>query len=196
MYGTAEPFERHRRRLFGLAHRMLGSRSDAEDLLQDAYLRWHQIDPARIQSAGAFLATMVTRLGLDRLRKLRQERAQYAGGWLPEPNLDDHVPSPELQRELAEDVSAALVAVLERLSPEETAAFLLRDVFDYDYPEVARMLGKAEPACRQTLHRARARVRESRRRFRVTTELRDRILGKFLVAAGSGDRQAVMALVA
>jgi RNA polymerase sigma-70 factor (ECF subfamily) len=174
---------------------MLGSRAEAEDLLQDAYLRWHDADRMNIQSVAAFLVAITTRLCVDRLRALKQERVHYVGSWLPEPMVDEHIPSPEMQRELVDDVSVAFLAVLERLGPEERAAFLLHDVFDYDYPEVARTLGKAEPTCRQMISRARARLRESRTRFTVSRESRERLLEKFLVAIGSGDRRAVMALL-
>jgi RNA polymerase sigma-70 factor, ECF subfamily len=196
MNAPAEVFELHRPRLFGIAYRMLGSRTDAEDLLQDAYLRWHESNRTTIQSAIAFLVTITTRLCVDRLRELKQERACYVGPWLPEPIVDEHTPSPDMQRELVDDVSVAFLAVLERLGPEEWAAFLLHDVFDYDYPEVAQTLDKSETACRQLIHRARARLREPRTRFRVSTESRKRLLEKFLVAIGSGSRQAVMALLA
>ena len=196
MTTAAELFQLHRPRLFGIAYRMLGSRTEAEDLLQDAYLRWHESDRTGIQSVAAFLVTIATRLCVDRLRALKQERVHYVGEWLPEPIVDDHIPSPEMQRELVDDVSVAFLAVLERLGPEERAAFLLHDVFDYHYPEVAQTLDKAEPACRQLISRARARLRESRARFRVSPESRDRLLKKFLVAIGSGNRQAVMALLA
>jgi RNA polymerase sigma-70 factor (ECF subfamily) len=196
MTTAAELFELHRPRLFGIAYRMLGSRPEAEDLLQDAYLRWHESDRTNVQSVAAFLVTITTRLCVDRLRQLKQERTHYVGEWLPEPIVDDHIPSPEMQRELVDDVSVAFLAVLERLGPEERAAFLLYEVFDYDYPEVAQVLGKAGAACRQLIHRARARLRKSRARFKVSTESRERLLEKFLVAIGSGSRQAVMALLA
>jgi len=182
--------------LFGVAYRMLGSRAEAEDLLQDAYLRWHHSHAQDIQSPIAFLVTITTRLCLDRLRELKEKREHYVGPWLPEPIVDDDIRSPEMQRELADEVSVAFLTVLERLGTEERAAFLLHEVFDYDYSEVAQMLGKSEPACRQMIHRARARVRESRPRFSVTTESRERLLEKFLAAAGTGDRKAVMALLA
>ena len=193
---AAELFQLHRPRLFGIAYRMLGSRTEAEDLLQDAYLRWHESDRTNIRSVAAFLVTITTCLCIDRLRQLKQERARHVGEWLPEPIADEHIPSPEMQRELADDVSIAFLAVLERLGAEQRAAFLLHDVFDYDYAEVAQVLGKAEPACRQMICRARARLRESRARFKVSTESRQRLLQKFLVAIGSGSRQAVMALLA
>ncbi len=175
---------------------MLGSRSEAEDLLQDAYLRWHESKPVNIQSVLAFLVTITTRLCLDRLRKRKQEGAQdVAEAWWSEAHITDCAPSPEMQRECHEEVSIALSTVLDRLGREERAAFLLYEVFDYDYPELARMLGKAEPACRQVVHRARKRVRESNPRFTATTESRERMLGKFLAAVKSGDRQAVLSLV-
>jgi RNA polymerase sigma-70 factor, ECF subfamily len=196
MTTAAALFEMHRTRLFAIAYRMLGSRSEAEDLLQDAYLRWHESDRTGIQSVPAFLVTITTRLCVDRLRALKQERVHYVGEGLPEPIVDDHTPSPEMQRELADDVSVAFLAVLERLGPKERAAFLLHDVFDYDYPEVSQTLDKAEPACRQLISRARARLRDCRARFRVSAESRDRLLKTFLVAIASGSRQAVMALLA
>jgi RNA polymerase sigma-70 factor, ECF subfamily len=194
--GIAEVFQSHRRRLFGVAYRMLGSRAEAEDLLQEAYLRWHQSATDDIQSPIAFLVTITTRLCLDRLRELKQEREHYVQSWLSEPSVEDQFPSPETQLEFAEEVSVAFLAVVERLGPEEREAFLLHDVFDYDYSEVARMLGKLEPTCRQIIHRARVRVRESRPRFSVTAESRARVLVKFLAAVGTGDRKAVMALLA
>jgi RNA polymerase sigma-70 factor (ECF subfamily) len=196
MVGTADVFEQHRSRLFGVAYRMLGMRSDAEEVVQDVYLRWHQAASTDIQSPLAFLITVTTRVCLDRLRELKQSREQYVGPWLPEPIVEDEIPSPEAQHELAEDVSIAFLAVLERLGPEERAVFLLREVFDYDYHEVAEMVGKSEAACRQMVHRARPRVRESRARYVVAVESRERLLKKFFAAVESGDRKAVMALLA
>jgi len=195
MSGIADVFESHRPRLFGVAYRMLGSRSDAEDLLQDVYLRWHDSYSTSIQSAVAFLITITTRLCLDRIRERKRERAGEVERSLPALSVDEHAPSPETQRELSEEVSVAILAVLERLAPDERTAFLLREVFDYDYSELAQILGKAEAACRQMICRARARVRESSPRFRVTAESRERMLGRFRVAASSGDRDAVMALL-
>lgn len=196
MNGTAAVFESHRPRLLGVAYRMLGSRPDAEDLVQDAYLRWHQSATGAIQSPAAFLVTITTRLCLDRLRELKQERETCAGACMPEPVVHDFIPSPETQRELIDEASAAFLMILERLGPEERAAFLLHEVFDYDYPEMAQVLGKSEPACRQVIHRARSRVRESRSRFSVSPESRERILRKFLAAIASGERKDVMALLA
>lgn len=193
---TAEVFESHRPRLFGIACRMLGSRSEAEDLLQDAYLRWHELHPAQVQCAVAFLVTLTRRLCLDRLRKRRHEYAQDAAReGLPEALVTGSVPSPEMQRESSEEVSVALAAVFDRLGRQERAAFLLHEVFDYDYPELARMLGKAEPACRQIVHRARKRVREPKPRCAASTGSRGRMLGGLLGAVQSGDRRAVLSLV-
>jgi RNA polymerase sigma-70 factor, ECF subfamily len=196
MNGAADVFESHRSRLFGVAYRMLRTRADAEDVLQDAYLRWHETTKNDIQSPIGFLITLTTRLCLDRIRHLKKEREEYTGRRLPEPIVEDYVPSPEEQCEIAEEVSVALHAVLERLGSEERAAFLLREVFDYDYPEVAQMVDKSESACRQLIHRARARLRDSHARFTVTPECRDRVLKTFLAAIGTGDRQAVLALLA
>jgi RNA polymerase sigma-70 factor (ECF subfamily) len=191
----ARLFEVHRPRLFGIARRMLRSRTEAEDVVQDAYLHWHKSDVVNVQSAVAFLITITNRLCIDRLRQRERERAHHGGSWQPEAIVDDHVPSPEMQREFADEVSAAFLAVLERLGPEERAAFLLHEVFDFGYPEMSRTFGKTEPACRQLIHRARARLRASPARFAVPSRSRERLLEKFLAAAGSGDRQAVMALL-
>lgn len=188
-------FESHRTRLFAIALRMLGTRADAEDVLQDAYLRWHNAAGEKIQSPIAFLITITTRLCLDRLRALKKEHDQYTGLLLPEPVVEDCVPSPEEHHELAGELSMAFLAVIERLRPQERATFLLREVFDYDYPEVARMVGKSESACRQLVHRALLRVREGRPRFVVVAESRERVLKKFLAAMGTGDHQAIMALL-
>jgi RNA polymerase sigma-70 factor (ECF subfamily) len=194
--GTAQVFQSHRPRLFAVAYRMLGSRAEADDLLQEAYLRWYQTATEDIRSPIAFLVTLTTRLCLDRLRELKQERECCIGPWLSERIVEEQFPSPEMQIEFAEEVSIAFLAVLERLGPEERAAFLLHDVFDYDYPEVAQVLGKSEPTCRQMIHRARVRVRELRPRFSVTPESRERVLARFLTAAGTGDRKTVMGLLA
>jgi RNA polymerase sigma-70 factor (ECF subfamily) len=193
---TAEVFEQHRPRLFGVAYRMLGTRSDAEEAVQDAYLRWHQATATQVESPVAFLVTVTTRVCVDRLRELKLRREHYFGPWLPEPIVEDEAPSPEEQHELAEDVSIAFLAVLERLGPEERAVFLLHEVFDYDYDEVAQAVGKSEAACRQMVHRARPRVRVSQARYVLTAESRERVLKKFFAAVESGDRKAVMALLA
>ena len=193
MIEAADIFESHRSRLFGVAYRMMRTRADAEDVLQDTYLRWHETTKNDIQSPIGFLITVTTRLCLDRLRHLKKEREDYMGTWLPAAIEDDYVPSPEDRVEIAEEISVAFLAVLERLSSEERTAFLLREIFDYDYPEVARMVDKSESACRQLIHRARTHLRDSSARFAVTPECRERVLKKFLAAIATRDREAILA---
>lgn len=189
-------FDALRPRLFGIAYRMLGVRADAEDVLQDAWLRWRDADHASLQSAEAWLVTVVTRLAIDRLRAAKSEREAYVGAWLPEPIVEADERTPEFLAEFASDVSVAFLHVLERLGPEERAAFLLRQVFDYDYGEVAEMLGKREPAVRQMVHRAAERVRQERPRFVVPVDRHRELLQKFIAAAHSGQRAAIRALLA
>lgn len=198
MTGTAtpEPFDRLRPRLFGIAYRMLGVRADADDVVQDAWLRWRDADHATLVSADAWLVTVVTRLAIDRLRAAKAAREAYAGAWLPEPIVEWHDDSPERLAERASELSVAFLHMLERLAPEERAAFLLRQAFDYDYPEIARMLGKAEPAVRQMVHRAQERLRLDRPRFDVPRERHRSLLERFVRAAGSGDRASIRALLA
>lgn len=184
-----------RPRLFGIAYRMLGVRADAEDVLQDAWLRWSDADHASLQSAEAWLVTVVTRLAIDRLRAARSEREAYVGFWLPEPLVELDERTPEAVLEQASDLSVAFLVLLERLAPEERAAFLLRQVFDYDYGEIAEMLGKKEPAVRQMVHRAQERVRQERPRFEVKADAHKRLLQKFVAAAQSGQRAAIRALL-
>lgn len=194
--GPADIFESHRSRLLGIACRMLGTRADAEDVLQDAYLRWHEAAGSDIQSPTGFLVTVTTRLCLDRLRRLKKEREQCTEAWLRELVVEDCVPSPEEQHELVGEVSVAFLAVLERLGSAERSAFLLREVFDYDYPEVAKVVGKSESACRQLIHRSRTHLQDSHARFAVTPECRGRMLKTFLAAIGTGGPQAVQSLLA
>lgn len=189
-------FERHRERLFGLAYRMLGTRADAEDAVQDAWLRWRQAGPAAIQDPEAWLVTATTRLCIDRLRSARRERETYVGPWLPEPLAPSAVASPQEAVELANDVSLAFLAALERLAPEERAALLLKDVFDYDHAAIAELLGKSEAACRQTVHRARERVRGERPRYPVDRATHRHLLERFLEAARRGDHDAIAELLA
>lgn len=191
-----DPFHALRPRLFGVAYRMLGTRADADDVLQDAWLRWSRTDPSTLESAEAWLVTVVTRLAIDRLRAAKAEREAYVGWWLPEPLVEVDERTPEAVAEWASDLSVAFLWVLERLAPEERAAFLLRQVFDHDYPEIAAMLGKSEAACRQMVHRAAERVRQERPRFEVPRDTHRRLLEKFVAAAQSGQRDAIKALLA
>lgn len=180
----------------GVAYRMLGSTADAQDVLQDAWLRWNESDTDSLRSAEAWLVTVVTRLSIDRLRAVRQEREHYSGQWLPEPLVEASPETPEQALALADDVSVAFLAVLEQLSPEERAAFLLRQVFDADYADVAAALGKSEAACRQLVHRAADRLKERRPRFTVTREAHLKLLREFAQAAASGDLLALRGLLA
>ena len=184
-----------RRRLFSIAYRMLGTRADAEDVVQDAWLRWHRADPAALESAEAWLVTVTTRLAIDRLRAAKAEREAYVGWWLPEPLVAMDERTPEAAAELAGELSVAFLWVLERLAPEERAAFLLRQVFDHDYDEIAALLGKSEAACRQIVHRAAERVQQARPRFPVEKDAHRRLLEKFMHAAQSGERAAMKALL-
>lgn len=189
-------FERHRPRLFGIAYRMLGSRTDAEDLLQDAYLRWHRGASAEVRSPEAWLVTTVTRLCIDRLRTARAERAHYIGPWLPEPLIGDAAPAADARAELSSSLSIAFLVVLEQLAPDERAAFLLHEVFDTDYAEIAAILGKSEAACRQIVSRARTRVRGQKPRAQVSDAARRSVLERFAIAIQTQDRGALLELVA
>jgi RNA polymerase sigma-70 factor (TIGR02957 family) len=190
-------FQQHRRRLFGIAYRMLGSPAEADDVLQDAWLRWNESDTDSLRTPEAWLVTVTTRLAIDRLRSLRAERERYTGHWLPEAvvePVDDDTPQSLLER--ADEVSVALLRVLEQLAPHERAAFVLRQVFDVDYPELAVMLGKSEAACRQLVHRAGERVRGARPAQVVDPAEHRRLLEAFAAAAHSGNLAALRDLMA
>jgi RNA polymerase sigma-70 factor (ECF subfamily) len=193
---NVEIFAGHRDRLFGIAYRMLGCRADAEDVLQDAWLRWHEQDPSQLRSTQAWLTTMVTRLAIDRLRSAKTQRAAYFGPWLAEPLAEDEVVTPESHAEFASDLSLAFMLLLERLGEEERAAFILHDVFDCDYDDIADTLDKTPAACRQLVHRARERVATERRRFRVDEQARVSMLRRFIAAAQSGDFDAIKSVFA
>jgi RNA polymerase sigma-70 factor (ECF subfamily) len=179
----------------GLAYRLLGSRSDAEDVLQDAWLRWHQADRDGIRDIEAWLVTATTRLGIDRLRAARNERSHYPGPWLPEPLSIEDAAHPERQTQVSSEVSLAFMALLEKLGAEERAAFLLKEVFDYDYAQVADLLGHSEANCRQMVHRARTRLRAERPRFTVTPDRHRALLQRFMHAVQQGDRAAIVGLL-
>ena len=199
-------FDRLRPRLHGIAYRMLGSVADAEELVQDVWLRWHEADADTIDNAEAWLVTVTTRLAIDRLRRAQTERAHYVGFWLPEPWADvDTLPlaphvetpaTPEALLERADDLSMAFLTVLERLGPEARAAFLLREVFDADYADVASALGKSEAACRQIVSRAKAQLHSGIRRNSVSPETHLRLLEGFADAARRGDFAALQGLLA
>jgi RNA polymerase sigma-70 factor (ECF subfamily) len=196
-------FEPYRRRLLGLAYRMLGSMADAEDAVQETYLRWHATDRDRVLDPRAFLMTTTTRICLDVLASARARREEYVGVWLPEPVVDTAALAPDSRTELAEDLSIALLLILDQLSPVERGAFVLHDVFDFSFKEVATALERNEAACRQLAARARARVRALRPRG-ATSPIRSgdidpkhaNLLSAFAAATQSGDLNALTQLLA
>jgi RNA polymerase sigma-70 factor (ECF subfamily) len=181
--------------LFGVAYRMLGSVADAEDVLQDAYLRWQAADRSEIRSAEAFLTTVVVRLSLDELGSARKRRESYVGPWLPEPLVVDES-DPLAAAELSDSLSMAFLVLLEALSPPERAAFLLREVFGYDYGDIATMLEKEPAACRQLVSRARGHVSERRKRFDADRKHGAELARTFVSACLSGDVDGMLTLLA
>jgi RNA polymerase sigma-70 factor, ECF subfamily len=189
-------FERLRPRLFGIAYGMLGDPDGAQDVVQETYLRWHESTQDAVRSPEAWLVTTTSRLALDRLRRVTTERAAYAGPWLPGPVATDERLAPDREAELASELSVAFLLLLERLAPDERAAFLLREVFGADYREIARILERSELATRQVVHRARKRVQTDRPRFTPSPDAEQRLLGRFLAALTAGDKDALLALFA
>lgn len=196
MTDATTTFNALRPRLQGIAYRMLGSLADAEDVMQDAWLRWHDAAHTALDSAEAWLVTVTTRLSIDRLRAAKARREDYFGFWLPEPVLTDSPATPEEIREFSDDVSVAFLTLLERLSPMARAAFLLREVFDMNYDEVARVLGRTEAGCRQLVRRARLQLREGQPRRVVSREAHRRLLVAFAEVAARGDMSAMVAMLA
>jgi RNA polymerase sigma-70 factor (ECF subfamily) len=185
---VAEDFEAQRPRLFWLAYRLLGSASEAEDAVQDAYLRLHIADRALIESLPPWLTKVVTNLCLSRLTSARARREVYPGPWLPEPVLtDDRSMGPQETAEQRESVSIALLSLMERLNPNERAAFVLREAFAYSHFEIAQILETSEPNVRQVYRRARQRLGESRQRFQPDLEQWGRLVDRFFTAARAGD---------
>lgn len=189
-------FEQNRRKLWRVAYHMLGSRDDAEDMVQDAYLRWHATPAEVVRTPQAWLVTAVTRLSIDRLRRLRAERELYTGPWLPEPLVAEAAPAADRDTELASELSVALLAVLERLAPEERAAFLLHDIFDTDYADISVILGKSEAACRQIVSRAAKRVRAGRPRVAVNPAAARHLLQTFADAVRAQDKDTLLRIFA
>ncbi|MCD9185147.1 MAG: RNA polymerase sigma-70 factor [Pyrinomonadaceae bacterium] len=189
-----EIFKKHRARLFGIAYRMLGTHAEAEDIVQETYIKWHEAEIEKIENAEAWLVTITTRLSIDRLRKASKTRETYIGPWLPEPLVVSEKPSPEEELELASNLSMAFMFLLERLSPVERAAFLLHDIFDCGYADVARIVGKTETASRQLIHRARERVRTDKTRFEADEKEREKLIKKFAAASVTGDEKTLFEL--
>ena len=200
----SDSFEPYRRRLLGLAYRMLGSMADAEDAVQEAYLRWHSADRDRVSEPRAFLMTTTTRICLDMLTSARARREEYVGSWLPEPIFETATLAPDRQTELAEDLSYALLLMLDQLSPLERAAFLLHDVFDFSFAEVATALERNEEACRKLASRARTNIGAVRplgiaarpASAEGIAPKHAELLSAFTKATGSGDLHALMQLLA
>jgi RNA polymerase sigma-70 factor (ECF subfamily) len=193
----ADKFEGYRPLMFSIAYRMLGSISEAEDIVQEAYLRYQTVSPEQIVSPKAFLSTVVTRLCLNHLELAQVKRESYIGPWLPEPALieQDERFMPGRQAELHESLSMAFLVLLEQLTPVERAVFLLREVFDYEYAEIAAIIGKEEAACRQLLSRARKHITEHRPRFKASPEAQRRMLNQFVEAVGSGELEGLLQLL-
>lgn len=181
--------------MFSVAYRMLGTVTDAEDVVQEALLRMHASAPEGLRSVEAYAVTVTSRLAIDALRSARHRREQYVGPWLPEP-LVDSAADPAWQIEMDETVSVAFLVLLERLSPAERAVFLLREVFGYAYSEVAAVIGKSEPTCRQLLRRARQHIGHDQGRFAASAAQRDRLSGQFFAAARGGDLAGLERLLA
>jgi RNA polymerase sigma-70 factor (ECF subfamily) len=182
--------------LFSIAYRMLGSAGEAEDIVQEAYLRFHRREGEQVESARAWLTTVVTRLAIDHLRSARVQREAYVGPWLPEPIAIDSEADPAVRAEADDSLSIAFIAVLERLSPVERAVFLLREVFDYGYGEIAEIVGKSADNCRQIFTRARRHVEAERPRFVVTRREQEELTERFLAAAQNGDVDDLASMLA
>lgn len=188
-------FHEQRRFLFSIAYRMLGSAADAEDVVQDAFLRWQRADQADVRSPRAYLGATVTRLAVDHLRSARVRREDYVGPWLPEPlvGVDEH--DPLAAATLAESLSTAFLVLLERLTPTQRAAFLLREVFGFEYAEVARMLQTSEPNARQLVQRAKQHIAAGRPRFAPDRRAAAQLAERFLTACSGGDMQALLEML-
>jgi RNA polymerase sigma-70 factor (TIGR02957 family) len=191
---SADAFARHRRLLFTVAYEMLGSPSDAEDVVQETWLRWADVDHRAVRDPRAYLVRIVTRQALNRLRTLARRREDYVGEWLPEPLATS--PDVAADVELAESLSIAMLTVLETLGPAERAVFVLREVFDTPYDEIAEAVGKSAAAVRQIAHRAREHVAARRPRVSVSTTEHQEALDRFLAAIRQGDLQGLLAVLA
>ncbi|HVG59643.1 MAG TPA: RNA polymerase sigma-70 factor [Hyalangium sp.] len=189
MEGDLQSFEAHRPSMLAIAYRMLGSAAEAEDVVQEAWLRWQATEREVVRSERAFLSTVVTRLCLDRLKSARTIREQYVGPWLPEPVRTDSQVDPE-------SISLAFLVLLESLSPVERAVYLLHEVFGYSHAEVAEMVGKEEATCRQILHRAREHIHARRPRFAPSKQAHERLVTGFMSACVSGDLEGLQRLLA
>jgi RNA polymerase sigma-70 factor (ECF subfamily) len=193
--GRVESFETYRNYLFSIAYRILGSASDAEDMVQETYLRYQATPPETIRSLKAFLTTILTRLCIDQLHLARREREVYVGPWLPEPILTAEITAaadPEKRVETQESISLAFLVLMEQLQPFERAVFLLREVFEYEFAEIATMLDKSEAACRRSFSRAKLHLREHRPRFPASPQTHQHLLTAYYQAVQTGEMAALM----
>jgi RNA polymerase sigma-70 factor, ECF subfamily len=189
-------FDQHRSLLFSVAYRMLGTVADAEDMLQETFIRWQQADEEEIRSPRAFLITIISRLCINHLQSARVRREEYVGQWLPEPIVTDPANDPLSIIRVDESLSMAFLILMERLTPVERAVFLLREVFEYEYAEIAAILGQSEVNCRQILRRSRQHVSAMRPRFKVSAQKKSELLERFLRATASGDVNQLIAVLA
>jgi len=188
-------FAQHRHLLFAMAYRMQGSSADAEDILQETFIRWQQTPDITIESPRALLVTILTRLSINHLQSARVKREQYSGHWLPEPQVTAVNHNPHAKLEIDESLSLAFLLLLERLTPVERAVLVLREVFDYEYSEIATILDQSEPSCRQILRRARLHIKEARARFSASREEHEELLRRFSAASSQGDLEGLVALL-
>ncbi len=189
-------FDQYRGLLFSISYRMLGSVADAEDIVQDTFVCWQSASDEEIRSPRAYLVTIASRLSINHMKSARVQREQYVGQWLPEPIVTGIGSDPLALVRIDESISMAFLVLLERLNPVERAVFLLHEVFEYDYPEIAKVLEQTEANCRQILHRARKHVAAMRPRFKASPEEQNKLLQGFLKATGSGDIDGLVALLA
>ena len=188
-------FSEQRPLLFSIAYRMLGSVMDAEDMVQETFLRWQGAPADDVRSPKSYLSTVITRLCIDQLRSAKAQREQYIGPWLPEPLITEETAQIDEHLALADSLSMAFLVLLERLSPLERAVFLLHEVFDYGYPEIARIVDKSEANCRQMVHRAREHISAGESRYEITPEQLREISARFVQATSNGDMAGLIELL-
>jgi RNA polymerase sigma-70 factor, ECF subfamily len=191
-----EMFLQYRPLLLSIAYRMLGSMSDAEDMLQESFLRWQQSSEAEIRCPKAFLVTVITRLCINQLQSARVQREQYFGEWLPEPVVSTQESDPSMLSQMDESLSIAFLVILERLSPVERAVFLLREVFDYEYYEISRVVNQTEVNCRQIFRRARLHIKQIRPRFDASVAQKEKLVREFMSATARGDIEGLLRIFA
>lgn len=196
MLSHTSHFESYRSLLFAIAYRMLGSVMEAEEMVQETFLRWQQVDLKKVTNVKAYLSSIVTRLSIDRLRSAQAQREHYIGPWLPEPLLHEQAPDVSDTMLLADSLSMAFLTLLETLSPIERAVFLLHDIFDYEYTTVAQIAGRNATTCRQIARRARQRLTTQRPRFEATTAHHEALTHQFIQSCTNGDMESLLTLLA